>query len=218
MTVDDELNQLDDSMRRLKIEYDIYFGGGSKRAPADLEWRVQSLLRKLSDSQRLSVSQRFRYNSIQQKYAIFSDLWRQKSKIKEEGYRRSQDALLAIQGLRTAEEHQAAKELKHKVATPDRPFKIAVSDPTKEQEHLKSLFSALTTAKKQACRGWRFHQLRSFSRIRDEEDAADPQTVFLRRRGVPGRAAERPRKADGETEKVIQWLMVSNQHSAPLGY
>jgi len=140
-------------MRRLKIEYDIYFGGGSKRAPADLEWRVQSLLRKLSDSQRLSVSQRFRYNSIQQKYAIFSDLWRQKSKIKEEGYRRSQDALLAIQGLRTAEEHQAAKELKHKVATLDRPFKIAVSDPTKEQEHLKSLYSALSSAKKQASEG-----------------------------------------------------------------
>jgi hypothetical protein len=153
LTVDDELNQLDDAMRRLKIEYDIFFGGGSKRAPADLEWRVQSLLRKLSDSQRLSVSQRFRYNSIQQKYAIFSDLWRQKSKIKEEGYRRSQDALLAIQGLRTAEEHQAAKELKHKVATLDRPFKIAVSDPTKEQEHLKSLFSALSTAKQQASEG-----------------------------------------------------------------
>ena len=90
---------------------------------------------------------------MQQKYAIFSDLWRQKSKIKEEGYRRSQDALLAIQGLRTAEEHAAANELKHKVATLDHPFKIAVSDPTKEQEHLKSLFSALSSAKKQASSG-----------------------------------------------------------------
>jgi hypothetical protein len=153
LTVDDELNQLDDALRRLKIEYDIFFGGGSKKAPADLEWRVQSLLKKFSDSGRLSVSQRFRYNSIQQKYAIFSDLWRQKSKIKEEGYRRSQDALLAIQGLRTAEEHQAANELKHRVATLDKPFKIAVSDPTKEQEHLKSLYSAFSTAKKQASEG-----------------------------------------------------------------
>jgi len=150
LTIDEELNQLDDSLRRLKIEYDIFFGGGSKKAPADLEWRVQSLLKKYSDSQRMSVAQRFRYNSIQQKYAIFSDLWRQKSKIKEEGYRRSQDALLAIQGLRTAEEHQAASELKHKVATAEHAFKIAVSDPTKEQEHLKSLYSALSKAKKQA--------------------------------------------------------------------
>jgi len=150
LTVDDELNQLDDGVRRLKIEYDIYFGGGSKRPPTELEWRVQSLLKKLSDSQRLSVAQRFRYNSIQQKFAIFNDLWRQKSKIKEEGYRRSQDALLAIQGMRTAEEHQAANELKHKVATADHAFKIAVADPTKEQEHLKSLFSALSKAKKQA--------------------------------------------------------------------
>lgn len=153
MTVDEEIGQLEDALRRLKIEFDIFFGGGSKKPPTDLEWRVQSLLKKFSDSQRLSVAQRFRFNAIQQKYAIFSDLWRQKAKIKEEGYRRSQDAVLGIQGLRTAEEHAAANELKHKTATPDHPFKIAVSDPSKEQEHLKSLFSALSTAKKNAAEG-----------------------------------------------------------------
>lgn len=149
MTVDEEIGQLDDALRKLKIEYDMYFGGGSKRPPTDLEWRVQSLLKRFSDSQRLSVAQRFRYNAIQQKYAVFSDLWRQKSKIKEEGYRRSQDALLAIQGMRTAEEHAAASELKYKAFNPHHPFKIAVSDPAAEQDHLKSLFSALSAAKRQ---------------------------------------------------------------------
>ncbi|HLH09793.1 MAG TPA: MXAN_5187 C-terminal domain-containing protein [Terriglobales bacterium] len=150
MTVDEEIGQLDDALRRLKIEYDIFFGGGSKRPPTDLEWRVQSLLKKFSDSQRLSVAQRFRFNAIQQKYAVFSDLWRQKAKIKEEGYRRSQDAVLGIQGLRTEQEHAAGNELKHKVATLDKPFRVAVSDPAKEQEHLKSLYSALSNAKKNA--------------------------------------------------------------------
>ena len=172
-------------MRRLKIEYDIYFGGGRDAVPADLEWRVQSLLRKLSDSQRLSVSQRFRYNSIQQKYAIFSDLWRQKSKIKEEGYRRSQDALLAIQGLRTAEEHQAAQEVKRQTL-----FRSPVQD-RRFRSHQGAGAPQVTVLRADHCQkaglgGWGLDQLRSLSRIRDEEDPADPQTVFLRRRGIPG--------------------------------
>src|SRR5437868_3993573 len=37
VTVDEELSILDDNVRRLKIEYDIFFGGGSKKPPADLE-------------------------------------------------------------------------------------------------------------------------------------------------------------------------------------
>ena len=111
MTVDEELNLLEDNMRRLKVEYDVFFGGGSKKPPTDTEWRVQTLIKKYSDGGRMNFSQRFRYNSIAQKYAIFSDLWRKKLKIKEEGYSRPQDAMLSIQGIRTAEEHAAAAAL-----------------------------------------------------------------------------------------------------------
>src|SRR5205823_11740089 len=111
VTIDEELTLLEESLRRLKIEFDIYFGGGSKRAPADAEWRVQSIIKKYSDSTKMSFPQRFRYNAIVQRYALFSDLWRQKMKIKEEGYRRPQDAVLGIQGLRTEEERGAAAAL-----------------------------------------------------------------------------------------------------------
>jgi hypothetical protein len=68
---------------------------------------VQGLIKKYSDSQRLSSPQRFKYNTVVQRYAIYSDLWRQKLRIKEEGYRRPQDALLGIQGLRTVEASQS---------------------------------------------------------------------------------------------------------------
>jgi len=107
VTTDEELAFFEDSVRRLKVEYDIYFGGGSRRAPTELDWRVQGLIKKYSDSQRLSSPQRFKYNTVVQRYAIYSDLWRQKLRIKEEGYRRPQDALLGIQGLRTVEASQS---------------------------------------------------------------------------------------------------------------
>ncbi|MFB3917857.1 MAG: MXAN_5187 C-terminal domain-containing protein [Terriglobales bacterium] len=151
MTVDEELNALDDAMRRLKVEYDVYFGGGSKKPPTDMEWRVQSLLKRHSDTQKLNFAQRFRYNSIAQRYAIFSELWRQKLRIKEEGYRRPQDAILSIQGVRTEEEHAAAAALKamhpHRQAE-DQPFVIECSDVESEVENVRLLFDAMLEAKR----------------------------------------------------------------------
>lgn len=151
MTVDDELKQLDENIRRLKIEYDIFFGGGSKRPPNDLDWRVQSGLKKYSDSQRLNFQQRFKFNTIQQKYAVYSDLWRKKVSIKEEGFRRPADQMLSIQGLR---EDKAADNAPkhHHGATPAsqyEPLTVKINDPNSERDTVRTLFDALTTARLQ---------------------------------------------------------------------
>src|SRR6202140_1245317 len=121
MTVDEELTLLESHLRRLKIEYEIYFNSPQKRPPSDLEWKVLALLRKFSDGGgRLNFSQRFRYNEMAQRYAIYSDLWRKKARIREEGYRRPQDALLSVQGVRPWEhepQHHPVYGLGHAAAT-----------------------------------------------------------------------------------------------------
>ena len=150
MAIDEELSVLEDQLRRLKVEYDMYFGGGSKKPPAEIEWKVKTLLKKFSDGHRMNYAQRFRYTTIQQRYALYNALWQQKLIIKEEGYRRPQDAVLGIQGIRTDEEHEAQKALKHHgPVTEDRPFSMALSDGT-DQEKVESLFQALTEARKKS--------------------------------------------------------------------
>lgn len=148
MTVDEELNQLEDNLRRLKIEYDVFFGGGAKRPPNDTEWRVQNILKKYSDGTKLTYAQRFRFNTIQQRYAKYSDLWRQKAKIKEEGYRRPQDAALGIAGMRHEQETAAAAALEAEGG--DQPFKVACSDVITDQASVKALFDAMMDARKKA--------------------------------------------------------------------
>jgi hypothetical protein len=153
MTIDEELNVLETQLRRLKIEYEIFFNNPQKRPPTDVEWKVLTLLRKFSDGGRMSFSQRFRYNEIAQRYAIYSDLWRKKARIREEGYRRPQDALLSVQGVRIGE-HEAA----HKTygvrnvsggATGDKPqFVVHCAEPQAESEQVEKLFQALSEAKK----------------------------------------------------------------------
>ncbi len=179
MTVDEELNLLDDAVRRLKVEYDIFFGGGSKKPPTDAEWRVQSLVKKYSDTQKLTFSQRFKYNTIVQRYAIYSDLWRQKLKIKEEGYRRPQDAVLGIQGLRTAEEHGAAAP-SHDTADstltetpPPEPFRVVCSGGKAEQAVVRTLYDAMMQARKQsgeaASKAASFESFRTFVKRKTEQ-------------------------------------------------
>ena len=150
LAIDEELSVLEDQLRRLKIEYDMYFGGGSKKPPADIEWKVKNLLKKFSDGNRMNYAQRFRYTTIQQRYALYNALWQQKLVIKEEGYRRPQDAVLGIQGLRSDEEHEAAKALKHHPVAEDRPFKTSFSDSDSDQNQVESLFNALTEARKKS--------------------------------------------------------------------
>ncbi len=158
MAIDEELSLLDNHLRRLKIEYEIFFNNPTKRPPTDLEWKVLTLLRKFSDGGRMSFTQRFRYNELAQRYAIYSDLWRKKGRIREEGYRRPQDALLSVQGVR-GEEH----EPQHKVyglrrtsveeAPQDEPFSVQCSDVRTERDRVEQLYRALSDAKERAGKG-----------------------------------------------------------------
>jgi hypothetical protein len=145
VTLDEELNQLDDNVRRLKIEYDIFFGGGSKKPPTDLEWRVQATIKRHSDNRKLNFAQRFKFNSITQKYAVFNSLWQQKLRIKEEGYRRPQDALLSIQGLRSFEDDSEVID----ISEPE-PFRAVFSDAEVGRKQVQSLYEAMMEARKHA--------------------------------------------------------------------
>jgi len=98
VTLEEELELLEGNFRRLKIEYDIYFSGGAKKPPVDTQSRVELMLRRLSENGRLNFAQRFKLNGLAQKYSVFSDLWRRKTRIKDEGYRRPEDMLVGVGG------------------------------------------------------------------------------------------------------------------------
>ncbi len=165
MTTDEELNLLDQQLRRLKIEYEIFFSNPNKRPPTDVEWKVLSLIRKFSDGARMSFSQRFRYNEMAQRYAIQSDLWRKKTRIREEGYRRPADAILSVQGVRVSEQREAKHNPVYGLSrsaqpegaeTPgvdrdvNQPFSVQCSGAAAEREEVESLYKALTEAKQKS--------------------------------------------------------------------
>ena len=84
-TAEEQLTRLEDDIRRLRIEFDIFFNGGSKRPPYDTKGRVETLLKRLGDDRTLTYAQRYRFNSLAARYNAFRELWRRLMQGREEG-------------------------------------------------------------------------------------------------------------------------------------
>jgi hypothetical protein len=84
-TIDEQLSRLEEDIRRLKIEFDVFFNGAAKRPPYDTKGRVETLIKRLGDDRTLSYAQRYRYTSLASRYNSFRDLWRRTMQGREEG-------------------------------------------------------------------------------------------------------------------------------------
>ena len=84
-TPDEQLSRLEEDIRRLRIEFDIFFNGASKRPPYDTKGRVETIMKRLGDDRSLTYAQRFRLNSLAARYNSFRELWRRTMQGREEG-------------------------------------------------------------------------------------------------------------------------------------
>jgi hypothetical protein len=146
-TIDDDLAQLERDIRQLKIEYDQYFGGGRKRPPAEIEWRIDQMIKRYAErGGELKVGQRFRYNNITQTYAKYKDIFRKRVQQKEEGkvQRHFGAAAKAIEAERAKEAAASGKG-----AEPTA-FRIVCSEPEREADKVEQLYEAFVQAKELA--------------------------------------------------------------------
>jgi hypothetical protein len=146
-TVDEDLGQLERDIRQLKIEYEQYFGGGKARPPSDIEWRIDTTLKRYSDrGAEMNYSQRFRYGNLTQMYSKFREVFRKRMKQKEEGTVQRHFGAAA----REIEAERARKRAEAEKYEPGRfPLAISWKDPDHEQKKVEQLFAAFRGAKAQ---------------------------------------------------------------------
>ncbi|HEX8141182.1 MAG TPA: MXAN_5187 C-terminal domain-containing protein [Pyrinomonadaceae bacterium] len=133
-TVDEQLTRLEEDMRRLKIEYDIYFNGGSKRPPYDTKSRVETMIKRLGDDRTLNFAQRYRYNSLATRYNSFRELWRRTIQAREEGRDAASAARASAPGLeQSARQDQSS---------------FVCSDAHGDVQTVKQIYEALIEAKR----------------------------------------------------------------------
>ncbi|HLJ24476.1 MAG TPA: MXAN_5187 C-terminal domain-containing protein [Candidatus Acidoferrales bacterium] len=147
-TVDEDLAQLEKDIRQLKIEYEQYFGGGKARPPAEIEWRIETLMKRYSDrGADMNYGQRFRYGNLTQMYTKYRQVFRKRMKEKEEGtvQRHFGAAAREIEADRARRRAEAAKSVPLKF-----PFAVSWDDPDHEKKKVEQLFEAFRDAKERS--------------------------------------------------------------------
>jgi hypothetical protein len=135
MTIDQQLARLEEDIRRLKIEFDIYFNGASKRPPYDTKSRVESVIKRVADERALTFVQRYLYNSLVARYTSFRELWRRTMQGREEG-----------------RDQVSAGRASHRAAEGEAPMETAMfvcNDAHRDVSTVRQVYEALLEAKRQ---------------------------------------------------------------------
>jgi|SRR5688572_30127015 hypothetical protein len=82
--LDRQIQRLEDDIRKLKIDFDIYFNGAAKRPPLEARARLESNLKRIADDRNLTYAQRYHFNALISRFNSYRELWRRNLKKKGE--------------------------------------------------------------------------------------------------------------------------------------
>lgn len=84
-TLDRDLTQLEVDLKQLEAEYNMYFAGRLPKPPWETRARVAAQVKTLDRMYIQNTGDRFRFNTLQSRYAAFIDLWDKGLRAREEG-------------------------------------------------------------------------------------------------------------------------------------
>ena len=82
--IDQQLSRMEDDIRKLKIDFDIFFNGATKRPPLEARARLESYIKRIADNRNLSYAQRYYFNTLVSRFTSYRELWRRTLKAKGE--------------------------------------------------------------------------------------------------------------------------------------
>ena len=135
--VERELQQLEAEIKRLEAEYNMFFAGRLPRPPWETRKRVEALVKKYDRSHIQNYGDRFRFLTLQSKYAAFIDLWDRGLRAREEG---RSGPFMHPRADKPAEAKKPENRILHVAA-----FK----DPLHEQDKLHDLYDSLAEARRE---------------------------------------------------------------------
>lgn len=152
---DRHLRELEAEIKRLEVEYNLFFAGRLAKLPWDTRARVEGLVKRYDRMHIQNTAERFRFQGLQSRFSAFCELWERNLKSREGGrpaprggaiYRPSPPpssdggAPASPSASRAAGEREAAP----------RPAIMSLRDPLTESDKVKSLHEQLNAARRQA--------------------------------------------------------------------
>lgn len=132
-----DLQILEAELRRLEAEYNMYFAGRLPRPPWETRGRVQAIVKRWERAHIDTSIEKFRFNTLQSRFATFAELWDRGMRAREEG----RPGPFAHHRRRPEEkrEEPAARIL----------YVAAFTDPVREHDKLCELYESLMDARRE---------------------------------------------------------------------
>jgi hypothetical protein len=132
-----ELTLLEAELKRLEAEYNMFFAGRLPRPPWETRTRVEAIVKRIDRSHIPNTGDRFRFSTLQSRFATFIDLWDRALRAREEG-----------RGGPLAHHRHVAPMQKR---PEDRIVHVTTfRDPVHEMDKLHDLYTSLADARREA--------------------------------------------------------------------
>ena len=128
---------LEAELKRLEAEYHMFFAGRSPRPPLEARGRVEALVKRLDRMRLTSIGERFRFTTLQSRYATFVDLWDRGLRAREEG--------------RAGPFPAPSPSVEKSQRAGDRVLAIAaLNEPMREMKKVQDLYESVAEARREA--------------------------------------------------------------------
>lgn len=139
--IDRELMALEADLKRLEAEYNMFFAGRLPRPPWETRGRVEAMVKRIDRQHVTNYGDRFRFSTLQARYAAFVDLWDRGLRAREEG--RPGPFAQTRPSAPPAGAPPAPRE--------ERVIHVSMfSDPVREMDKLQDLYASLADARREA--------------------------------------------------------------------
>ena len=134
--MDRDLTRLEADLKRLEAEYNMFFSGRLPKPPWETRSRVEAVVKRYDRAYIQNTGDRFRFSTLQSRFAAFIDLWDRGMRAREEG----RPGPFA---------HKPAEKERPKAPPEDRTLRVAAfKDPVHEIDKLTELYESLGEARR----------------------------------------------------------------------
>jgi hypothetical protein len=168
-TFERDIARLEADLKQLEAEYNMFFAGRLPKPPWDTRARVEAEVKKMDRGHITNTGDRFRFTTLQSRYATFIDLWDRGLRAREEG--------------RPGPFAQAPKSTEPQKKGPeDRILHVSsFRDPVREIDKLTELYESLAEARREIGEDAPpFHKFAELvkNQVKKLRDTGSPEVAF----------------------------------------
>ena len=136
-SIEKDLTRLEGELKQLEAEYNMFFSGRLPKPPWETRARVEALVKQYDRAYIPNTGDRFRFSTLQSRFATFIDLWDRGQRAREEG--RPGPFM-----------HQRPAKESARKGPEDRIVHVsAFRDPVREIDKLTELYESLAAARRE---------------------------------------------------------------------